>query len=163
MKKLVLALVAMLLCAGASMAGNRIVVSKKDYKLYVFDDNDSLVFQTGVCLGMNRGNKTRRGDHKTPEGKFTICSIENSTHWPDFDKVYRASYGPWFLRLKVPGFRSIGIHGTNEPESIGTRASLGCIRLHNEDIAKLKKMVRVGTPVEVLAEDAVFVMPQPKR
>ncbi|MCM1401524.1 MAG: L,D-transpeptidase [Bacteroides sp.] len=162
MKRLMSAILVALFLSTAAFAGNRIVISKKAYKLYVFNDADSLIYVTDVCLGMNKGNKTRRGDHKTPEGSFTICSIENSSKWDDFDGKFRASYGPWFMRLKVPNFRSIGIHGTNEPESIGTRASMGCIRLHNNELLKLKKMVKVGTPVKILREDEDFVMPKRK-
>jgi len=40
-----------------------------------------------------------------------------------------------------------GLHGTNLPETIGQAASHGCVRLLNEDIAKLYEMVPVGTPV----------------
>jgi hypothetical protein len=42
-----------------------------------------------------------------------------------------------------------GIHGTNEPESIGRSVSHGCVRLRNEDIEKLYDMVPVGTPVYI--------------
>ncbi len=42
-----------------------------------------------------------------------------------------------------------GIHGTNEPESIGHAASHGCVRLRNEDVEKLYDMVAVGTPVYI--------------
>jgi hypothetical protein len=42
-----------------------------------------------------------------------------------------------------------GIHGTNAPESIGRSASHGCVRLRNEDIAKLYDMVEVGTAVYI--------------
>lgn len=160
LKRFFMALIAgLLMSGGALLAQNRIVISKKDFKLYVFDQDNSLIFETDVCLGENIGNKTRNGDHKTPEGKFKIRSIENSSKWPDFDGKFRASYGPWFLRLNVPRFRSIGIHGTNEPESIGTRASMGCIRLQNDKIKELKQLVKVGTPVEILAEDEAFVAP----
>jgi lipoprotein-anchoring transpeptidase ErfK/SrfK len=41
------------------------------------------------------------------------------------------------------------IHGTNRPESIGTYATYGCIRMFNEDIVDLFDRVRVGTPVYV--------------
>lgn len=41
------------------------------------------------------------------------------------------------------------IHGTNDPRSIGTFASYGCIRMHNRDIADLFERVGVGTPVVV--------------
>ncbi|MGH7650860.1 MAG: L,D-transpeptidase [Gemmatimonadaceae bacterium] len=42
-----------------------------------------------------------------------------------------------------------GIHGTDEPQSIGHSVSHGCVRLYNEDIEKLYPMVAVGTPVYI--------------
>jgi hypothetical protein len=39
------------------------------------------------------------------------------------------------------------LHGTNKPETIGRSVSHGCVRLRNEDIAKLYEIVPVGTPV----------------
>jgi lipoprotein-anchoring transpeptidase ErfK/SrfK len=42
------------------------------------------------------------------------------------------------------------IHGTNEPWTIGTNVSSGCIRLTNEDIVDLYNRARVGTKVVVL-------------
>jgi len=44
----------------------------------------------------------------------------------------------------------IAIHGTNRPNSIGTFASYGCIRMFNTDIVDLFERVRVGTTVIVL-------------
>jgi lipoprotein-anchoring transpeptidase ErfK/SrfK len=41
------------------------------------------------------------------------------------------------------------IHGTNRPELIGRSVSHGCIRLKNEDIARLYELAPVGTPVFV--------------
>lgn len=99
-------------------------------------------------MGKNYGNKTKAGDKKTPEGTFTICSIENSSCWKhdfkDGKGLRKGAYGPYFFRLKVPKFNSIGIHGTCLPESIGTRSSEGCIRLNNSDLQKLKAFVFVG-------------------
>jgi hypothetical protein len=42
-----------------------------------------------------------------------------------------------------------GIHGTDEPESIGRSVSHGCVRMLNGDIEKLYPMVAVGTPVYI--------------
>jgi lipoprotein-anchoring transpeptidase ErfK/SrfK len=42
------------------------------------------------------------------------------------------------------------IHGTNEPESIGTAASSGCIRMLNEEVVELYDHVEIGTKVIVL-------------
>jgi hypothetical protein len=43
------------------------------------------------------------------------------------------------------------IHGTNQPSTIGTFVSSGCIRLTNEDVMDLYSRVKVGTRVVVLA------------
>lgn len=42
------------------------------------------------------------------------------------------------------------IHGTNEPESIGSAASSGCIRMLNEEVSELYENVRIGTKVIVI-------------
>ena len=41
------------------------------------------------------------------------------------------------------------LHGTNHPETVGRAVSHGCVRLLNEDIAKLYEMVPIGTPVYI--------------
>jgi lipoprotein-anchoring transpeptidase ErfK/SrfK len=43
------------------------------------------------------------------------------------------------------------IHGTNQPEYIGSAISSGCIRMTNEDVIDLYNRVKMGTPVVVLA------------
>jgi hypothetical protein len=57
--------------------------------------------------------------------------------------------GPRWLGLSRKGF---GIHGTNDPRSIGKAASHGCIRLRNRDIRELFSMVNVGDTVEIRGE-----------
>jgi lipoprotein-anchoring transpeptidase ErfK/SrfK len=44
---------------------------------------------------------------------------------------------------------SVGFHGTNNPWSIGTAASHGCIRMYPRDVIKLYVWVRIGTPVYI--------------
>ncbi len=43
----------------------------------------------------------------------------------------------------------LAIHGTNQPKTVGRAVSHGCVRMRNEDIAKLYAMVPVGTPVYI--------------
>lgn len=54
------------------------------------------------------------------------------------------------------GFPSYGIHGTNNPDSIGTAASSGCIRMRNSDVEELAALVRVGTPVKLVYHTVLF-------
>ncbi len=74
----------------------------------------------------------------TPVGNFEIINKELDPGGP---------YGTRWLGLSAIGY---GIHGTNNPSSIGTAASNGCIRMYNEDIEALFAMTVVGTPVRIL-------------
>jgi L,D-transpeptidase ErfK/SrfK len=48
------------------------------------------------------------------------------------------------------GSTSYGIHGTNNPWSIGREATHGCIRLYNDEVARLYARVKTGTPIQLL-------------
>lgn len=74
----------------------------------------------------------------TPTGNFEIVNKEIDPGGP---------YGTRWLGLSAKGY---GIHGTNNPPSIGTAASNGCIRMYNEDIEALFDITTVGTPVRIL-------------
>jgi hypothetical protein len=55
--------------------------------------------------------------------------------------------------------KGYGIHGTNEPGSIGKAASHGCIRMGKADLEELYALVQVGDAVEIHAEhDATVAM-----
>jgi lipoprotein-anchoring transpeptidase ErfK/SrfK len=57
---------------------------------------------------------------------------------------------PLGARAMYLGSSLYRIHGTNEPETIGTNVSSGCIRLTNDDVIDLYGRVKVGTHVVVL-------------
>ena len=137
---------------------NYIIISKEDLTLTLYDERGVVVVQYPVAVGKNYGNKQRSGDMKTPEGEFSIEQIQPASDWGhdfgDGKGWIPNCYGNWFIRLKTPPHRGIGIHGTHAPESIGTRATEGCIRLRNADLDSLKPLVRVGMPVSILPSDA---------
>ncbi|GAB6180858.1 hypothetical protein JCM14036_21770 [Desulfotomaculum defluvii] len=125
-----------------------IIINKQTNSLYYFDQG-SLVKKYPVATG--------KKEYYTPEGSFKIVNkmhIKEGNHPDDL-------YGPRWLGLAVsdvkdkrandderaPSGHKYGIHGTNEPDSIGTHASGGCIRLSNHDILELYKLVPVGTKV----------------
>lgn len=131
-----------------------IVVNKDDMSLKLIDYKGRIQLSYGIACGKNYGDKTVKGDFKTPEGIFHISDIQDASTWKhdfgDGKGEISQAYGPFFLRLNVPGHKGIGIHGTHKPESIGTRDTEGCIRLRNEDLLELKKNVYVGMTVIVL-------------
>lgn len=130
----------------------RITVTKSTYTLSVFR-GDSLLKTYRIAVGQNPGDKQRVGDKRTPVGEFAISQIQNSTAWVhdfgDGKGPIAGAYGPWFLRLKTPGWKGIGIHGTHDPSSLGTMATEGCIRLSDDHIEELKNLVTIGTTVHI--------------
>lgn len=142
-----------------------IVVSKINETLSVYAPvgaDTVLIARYPVCLSLNKGNKQRRGDMRTPESTmaqpFEITQIQDASNWRHDFKDGRGNilaYGKWFMRLRTPGHSGIGIHGsTNNEASVPGRASEGCIRLRDADIDHLKvNYAYVGMPVVVHAEN----------
>ena len=137
-------------------AKNRVVVSKSDFTLSVISEKGDTLYSCIIAYGKNSGNKTMVGDYKTPEGSFKVKMIYDATSWKhnfgDGKGTISGAYGPYFIRLDVPGFESIGIHGTCFPESMGTMSTEGCIRCTNEDISKFVKYISIGSEVEILPD-----------
>lgn len=142
-----------------------IVMSKKDYYLYVYEPQgrDTVLLARYDCaFAQRKGQKEQSGDMRTPHctlsDPFTIEQIQSSGGWVhDFGDGRGAilSYGPYFLRLRTPGHTGIGIHGsTGNRQTVPGRASEGCIRLRDEDIADLAThYAHVGMPVVIKAEE----------
>lgn len=94
---------------------------------------DDRIFNTYACaIGTSKT--------KTPVGEWRI--IQKGTNWG-------GGFGTRWLGLNVP-WGIYGIHGTNNPSSIGTAASAGCIRMQNRDVEQIYPWIRVGTRVSVL-------------
>ena len=125
-------------------------VNKSEYTLTLYKGTEPVKTYL-IAIGKNPGDKQRVGDNRTPNGNFKIVSIENASSWThdfrDGKGKISGAYGPWFLRLDAKGWKGIGIHGTHAPDSLGTMATEGCIRLSNDDIAELKQYAYRNMPV----------------
>ncbi|WP_179392556.1 L,D-transpeptidase [Sporosarcina sp. JAI121] len=73
----------------------------------------------------------------TPMGTFRIINKQSNPGGP---------FGILWMGLSK---RHYGIHGTNNPSSIGKSVSHGCIRMFNKDVLELSSMVPVGTTVYI--------------
>lgn len=76
----------------------------------------------------------------TPLGNWTIVAKALNPGGP---------FGVRWMRLSVP-WGGYGIHGTNNPRSIGRAVSHGCIRLYNEDVVEIYDQTPIGTPVTIM-------------
>ena len=96
-----------------------------------------------------------------------VQAITRKAEWPNWtpppEMIVRQPYLPRLMaggpgnplgaRAMYLGETVYRIHGTNNPATIGTRVSSGCIRLTNEDVADLYARVNVGTKVVVMPAD----------
>ena len=134
-----------------------VVISKETMTLSVFGQPGNKIAEYPVAMGRNLGDKKKAGDNKTPEGKFEVQQVQDASYWThdfrDGKGEIKGAYGSHFIRLLTPPYKGIGIHGTHDPSSIGTRATEGCIRLRNEDLLEFVKMVYVGMPVTILTSE----------
>ncbi|KKB42026.1 Protein erfK/srfK precursor [Bacillus thermotolerans] len=74
---------------------------------------------------------------QTPVGDFVIINKAPNPGGP---------YGTMWMSLSKQHY---GIHGTNDPSSIGKFVSRGCIRMHNRDVEELARTVPIGTAVHI--------------
>ncbi len=72
-------------------------------------------------------------------------------NWVIVQKVVNPGgpFGVRWMRLSVP-WGGYGIHGTNNPSSIGKAVSHGCIRMYNEDVIEVYDRTPIGTPVTIV-------------
>ena len=133
---------------------DHIVISKESRSLKVYDVDNRLVCRFDVAIGRGEGDKREVGDTCTPEGEFTILSIEDASQWlyDSGDGVVEGYYGEWFIRLSTE-FKGIGIYGTSDSSILGTRATEGSIRLLDSDLDSLKSLVSEGMKVRIDAKE----------
>ena len=128
----------------ATRPHRQILVSIPDRKLAVIEQG-KLIRSFPVSVGASIS--------PSPTGEFTIVHrLANPTYYHPGVVIPPGSdnpIGPRWIGLSQHGY---GIHGTNQPESIGHAASHGCIRLRNRDIKQLFDMVRVGDVVQIRGE-----------
>ncbi len=126
--------------AGAPADG--VLVSKGEKAIY-FYEGGKLAYVWPCAIG--------KPASPTPAGDFKVTTTLEDPTWYWQGKAIppgpENGLGKWFIGINKKGY---GIHGTNEPESIGTAASHGCIRMYNEDAGALVKLVKPGTAVVIV-------------
>lgn len=85
----------------------------------------------------------------TPAGNFYIRDKVSGFDDPFYGPVAFGTSARSAVLTDWPGGGFVGIHGTNEPQLIPGRISHGCIRLRNDDILRLARLMPVGTPVTI--------------
>lgn len=119
-----------------------VLIDKSQNRLILKDGNEvvkSYIISTGE-------------NNATPVGKFKITSKLIDPVWFNRGVVVPPEspenvLGTRWLGFDLPGY---GIHGTIEPETIGKQVTAGCIRMLNEDVEELYRILIMGTEVVII-------------
>jgi len=119
-----------------------VVVSLEDRKLALLEDGQVKKVYT-VAVG--------KPTTPSPEGTFTIQRrVANPIYHHNGKTVEPGPGNPVGTRWMGLSKAGYGIHGTNEPRSIGKAASHGCIRMAKADLEEFYTLVAVGDQVEIV-------------
>jgi lipoprotein-anchoring transpeptidase ErfK/SrfK len=135
---------------GREPAGT-VIINTRERMLYLVQGNGRAL---RYGIGVGRPGFTWAGTH----------TITNKREWPDWrppaEMLRRQPHLPRYMRggpdnplgarAMYLGSTLYRIHGSNEPWTIGTQVSSGCIRMRNEDVIDLYGRVHVGTKVVVI-------------
>ncbi len=114
-----------------------------DHKITVFQGTNS-IYEGQVAIGAS--------DTPTPPGRYYTRILIQA---PDPNTVY----GPFAYGLSAHsevlneyngGDAEVGVHGNNDTSVLGKSVTHGCIRMDNDEITKLSKVLPLGTPVEIV-------------
>lgn len=133
----------------------RVLIAKDDRTLF-FKKSDGQIIEFPVAVGQAK--------YATPNALYTVEAVAKNPTWYPPKSIRRDAeangkplpefvppgeknpLGSWFIRLQD----SIGIHGTNNPASIGRAASRGCVRMHNRHVNELAMQINKGDQVQVV-------------
>ena len=149
--------------ADGPIAPIRIVISKSDYQLLVYDAKGWYATYPVVFGNSSLDDKKMEGDKNTPEGDFKIVNKRVHDKWDRYmglDYPTRESLEKFNARKRrgeIPSWAKpgagVGIHGTWPHEDFVVDRynnwTDGCISLKRQDIEELYTYVPVGTPVSI--------------
>jgi lipoprotein-anchoring transpeptidase ErfK/SrfK len=128
-----------------------IIVDRPSFRLY-FYDHLRLTHTYGIAVG--------QAGLETPPGLHHILDKQVDPAWHVPHSAWAGSLAgqvippgpqdPLVARWMAIDDLGDGIHGTNEPWSIGSAASHGCIRMLVPDVIRLYSLTPLGTPVYVI-------------
>ena len=135
------------LIPAVTSAGPVVIIDRGNFRLTWWKAGKRVTFP--IAVGST--------DHPTPTGNYRVIEKQKNPTWFPPDSPWAAGLGPVPPGVSNPlGTRwigtsapAIGMHGTPQSGSIGSRASHGCIRMYIHDAERLYELVDIGTPVYI--------------
>jgi hypothetical protein len=125
---------------GYEFVQTHLVIDRSKLVATLYRD-DRVVFTAPIGIGTPQS--------PTPAGEFFVRDKLTKFRSPFYGPVAFGTSARSPVLTDWPGGGFVGVHGTNEPQLIPGRISHGCVRLRNEDILRLARLLPVGTPVTI--------------
>lgn len=141
-----------LLGANPTITNPNVIYAGQPIQIPHLPDPNSIPYHIVISIG-NRTLSLYHNNVLQKQYPIAVGRMLNETPIGNYVVVNRAPnpggpFGTMWLSLSKEHY---GIHGTNDPSSIGKAVSRGCVRMYNHDVEELARIIPNGTAVRIQA------------
>lgn len=147
-----------------------ILVEKATHKLHLYENAGSvpkLVKTFNIATGKFKGDKSISGDHKTPEGIYTIYDFLSKQQLLKMHGSYAEIYGSGAFPMDYPNFidkregktgGGIWLHSTDNDNRISKGLdSRGCVVVKNQDLKDISEYIELNHTPIIVVQDIFYL------
>jgi murein L,D-transpeptidase YafK len=159
-----------ILMMDAKFAHHVILVEKSTHKLHLYENSTTtpkLVKTYSTATGKFKGDKFISGDHKTPEGIYTIYDFLSKEELLKRHGKYAEIYGGGAFPMDYPNFMDeragktgggIWLHSTDNDNRISKGLdSRGCVVLQNADLRDISQFIEIDHTPIIVVQDVLYL------
>lgn len=147
-----------------------LLVEKATHKLYLYENSESipkLIKTFNAATGKFKGDKAVSGDHKTPEGIYTIYDFLSKEQLLRMHGKYAEIYGSGAFPMDYPNFidrrdgktgGGIWLHSTDDDNRVSKGLdSRGCVVVKNQDLKDISEYIELNHTPIIVVQDVHFL------
>lgn len=147
-----------------------ILVEKATHRVHLYENNNSvpkLVKTFSTATGKFKGDKSINGDHKTPEGIYTIYDFLSKEELLRRHGKYAEIYGSGAFPMDYPNFidsragktgGGIWLHSTDDDNRISKGLdSRGCVVVQNADLREISQYIEIERTPIIVVQDVFYL------
>ncbi len=159
-----------ILMLDSKFAHHVILVEKSTHKLYLYENdatNPKLIKSFPIASGKLKGDKANEGDHRTPEGVYTIEEFLSKEELLRKHGSYAKIYGSGAFPMNYPNFMDaiegktgggIWLHSTDDDSRVFKGLdSRGCVVVQNADLKEVSKYIEIDRTPIIVVQDVFFL------
>lgn len=150
-----------------------ILVEKSTHQLFIYENQNGvplLVKKFLAATGKFKGDKQKSGDHKTPEGIYTLEDFYSQSQLLNKHGKYAEIYGSGAFPMDYPNFidarkgktgSGIWLHSTDDDNRVNKGLdSRGCVVVQNADLKEVSKYIELSHTPIIVVQDLHFLNKQ---